>query len=78
MMAFDSLHAFWVMEGHGPYVWTCYVVFFVLTVAMAWWSVRERRQIIRQQYREQTLAQQETTDAASRPASAGFQRIHPS
>lgn len=77
MMAFDSLQAFWAMEGHGPYVWTCYAVFFLCTLAMAWWSLRSHRQVIRQHYREQTLARDESVGGA-RPASAGFQRIHPS
>lgn len=45
-MAFDSFSAFMTMEGHGPYVWSCYAVFFVLMAVMMVWSVRSRKAAI--------------------------------
>lgn len=73
-MAFDSLGAFIAMEGHGPYVWTCYFVFFVLMGAISFWSLRQRRFVIEQQRRR--------TDSRAMPdkspAGASFTRIEPS
>ncbi|HEA53998.1 hypothetical protein LCGC14_1536710 [marine sediment metagenome] len=45
-MAFDSFSAFMAMEGHGPYVWSCYAMFFVLMMVMMVWSVRSRKAAI--------------------------------
>lgn len=82
MMAFDSLSAFWVMEGHGPFVWTCYAVFFLLVGGLAWWSLRERRQLVASHRRQLRMEQNSDTSAAeatmTRPAAANFQRINPS
>ncbi|MEQ9544915.1 MAG: heme exporter protein CcmD [Marinobacter sp.] len=74
-MAFDSLAAFIAMEGHGPYVWTCYGVFVLFLGGLVYWSLRQRRQVIAAQRRELTR----TTDsgmAASRNAqAASFTRV---
>lgn len=45
-MAFESLSAFILMEGHGPYVWACYGVFFLLMVLLMVGSARQRRSVI--------------------------------
>jgi len=45
-MAFDSFSAFMVMEGHGPYVWSCYAAFFLLMIGLMVWSVRRRKAAI--------------------------------
>jgi len=45
-MAFDSFSAFLAMEGHGPYVWTCYAVFVVFLTGMMIWSARRNRAVI--------------------------------
>ncbi|MEE3170344.1 MAG: heme exporter protein CcmD [Pseudomonadota bacterium] len=45
-MAFDSFSAFVVMEGHGPYVWACYGVFFLLMIGLMAISLRRRRAVI--------------------------------
>jgi heme exporter protein D len=45
-MAFDSLAAFIQMEGHGPYVWTCYGAFFLLLGGLMVGSLRKRRAVI--------------------------------
>jgi heme exporter protein D len=75
-MAFDSLSAFIVMEGHGPYVWTCYGVFFLLIAVIAWLSVRDRRQVVRSQQRDQSVASSATADTLrSDRTGGGFQRI---
>lgn len=60
-MAFDSLHSFWVMDGHGPYVWTCYAVFFVAMITLVIWSLSQRRQVIARQRWQQRLAQRQNT-----------------
>lgn len=51
-MAFDSFGALLWMEGHGPYVWVCYGVFFVLIVGLGFWSRRQRRQLVQRQRRQ--------------------------
>lgn len=45
-MAFDSFSAFMVMEGHGPYVWSCYAAFFLLMIGLIVWSLRRRKAVI--------------------------------
>lgn len=73
-MAFDSFGAFMVMEGHGPYVWACYAVFFVLMGATAWWSLRQRKVVVAQQRRRMISG----TSTGKPPASASFARIESS
>lgn len=72
-MAFDSFGAFIAMGGHGPYVWTCYAVFFLLMGALALWSLRQRRFIMTQQRRRTHSA----SARGDRPAGASFTRIEP-
>ncbi|MDY0006545.1 MAG: heme exporter protein CcmD [Spongiibacteraceae bacterium] len=33
-MQFDSWHAFWVMGGHGPYVWAAYGITALVLIAL--------------------------------------------
>lgn len=79
-MAFESFSAFITMDGHGPYVWTCYGVFFALFILLAWLSVAERRRVIRQQRFQQQLQSTRKDDSSAFLASgqAGFQRIQSS
>ena len=53
-MAFDSLDAFLNMGGHGPYVWTCYFVFFALSIVLVFWSRRQRESALRGIVRRQS------------------------
>ncbi|BES71939.1 hypothetical protein RE428_29570 [Marinobacter nanhaiticus D15-8W] len=71
-MAFDSLQSFWVMDGHGPYVWTCYIVFFAALIGLAVWSLGQRRQVIARQRWQHRLAQRQThtTDPDSKKSTA--------
>lgn len=46
---FDNLQAFFWMDGHGPYVWGCYGIMFVLMVTMALEPIWKRKKFIRQQ-----------------------------
>lgn len=45
-MAFDSFAAFLTMEGHGPYVWSCYGMFFVLMAVLMIGSYRRRTAVL--------------------------------
>ncbi|WP_100639468.1 heme exporter protein CcmD [Marinobacter salexigens] len=75
-MAFDSFSAFIAMEGHGPYVWACYAVFFVLMVVMMAGSVRSRAAII-ESCRRGYEFQADKGKVASAPASsASFARVN--
>ena len=73
-MAFDSFGAFIAMDGHGPYVWACYGVFFLMMGAVAWWSLRQRRLLMTLQRRQMSGSQVRD----DRPPSASFTRIEPS
>ncbi len=73
-MEFDSIAAFWAMEGHGPYVWACYAVFTVCLVGLMLWSVRQRRTVINSQ-RRQAGRSSSTTQT---PAPASFTPVQPS
>ncbi|TGN41260.1 heme exporter protein CcmD [Marinobacter confluentis] len=70
-MAFDSLEAFITMGGHGPYVWSCYFVFFALSLVLIQWSRVHRRFVLR------TLARgyAEPDTAGTSRASADFARV---
>jgi len=74
-MAFDSFSAFLTMEGHGPYVWACYAVFFVLLAAMAHWSVRARKTVIDACRRGYEFQADKSKTAAPAPA-ASFARVN--
>lgn len=74
-MAFDSFSAFMVMEGHGPYVWACYAVFFLLMIGLMVWSLRRRKAVIeacRRGYEFQTGQKDQQTASAS---AASFTRV---
>lgn len=73
-MAFDSFGAFIAMEGHGPYVWACYFVFFLLMGAVAWWSLRQRRSVFAHQRCRNDSAPVQNAG----PAGASFTRIESS
>ena len=75
-MAFDSFSAFIAMEGHGPYVWTCYGVFFLFLFWMAQASIRQRRNLVRRQQLEQELdTEHQQAEADMRLVGGTFQRV---
>ncbi len=75
-MAFDSFSALIVMEGHGPYVWACYAVFFVLMAVMMIASVRSRSATIESCRRGYELQAEKSTVAAASATSASFARVN--
>lgn len=79
-MQFDSFQALMTMEGHGPYVWTCYAVFFVLIIALAVWSLRQRKALVRQQVRQEALQKRQpgANDPAGATAGGDFSPINQS
>ena len=72
-MAFESLSAFIAMEGHGPYVWTCYAVFFLCLVALMLQSLRRRRALL-DEYRR-ALAQRDRAAWDNARTAATFTRV---
>lgn len=74
-MAFDSFSAFLVMEGHGPYVWSCYGVFFVLMIAMMVWSVFRRKAAIESCRRGYEFQAGRSEQHAAPGAAASFTRV---
>lgn len=74
-MAFDSFSAFVAMEGHGPYVWACYAVFFVMLAAMMVWSVRAKKSVVESCRRGYEFQAEKSKVAAPTP-SASFARVN--
>lgn len=56
---FESLAAFWVMNGHGPYVWGAYAITAVVLSFLLVSPFLQRRAFFRQQQKLQRLAQQQ-------------------
>lgn len=46
---FDSLQDFLQMSGHGPYVWACYGITFVVLLYLVLRPIRRRRRFIHRQ-----------------------------
>ncbi len=74
-MAFDSFAAFVSMEGHGPYVWACYITFFVVLVQLMVWSYRRRSAAVESCRRGFEIQEGEKGAGASSGASATFSRV---
>lgn len=77
-MAFDSLTSLIVMEGHGPYVWTCYGVFFLLLGALVYWSLLQRRRVVSAQRRDMARAAAGQSATPQAAVGASFNRVHES
>ena len=45
---FESLSEFWNMTGHGPYVWSCYGLFFSLLGINVWLARGQRLKALKQ------------------------------
>ncbi len=74
-MAFDSLAAFIAMDGHGPYVWTCYGVFVLFLGGLVYWSLLQRRQVIAAQRRELSRTTASGMAASQNAQAASFTRV---
>lgn len=48
-MYFDSFAELWAMGGHGPYVWSAYLIGAVTLTAMLWSPLARRRRFLREQ-----------------------------
>lgn len=46
---FDSLDAFLTMKGHGPYVWTCYIIVYAILVYLTVSPVLTKKAFLKQQ-----------------------------
>lgn len=55
-MAFDSFSAFIWMEGHGPYVWTCFAVFALLLGGQMIGSLQRHRRVMRSLHRQNMMS----------------------
>jgi len=47
-MYFESLDALLNMAGHGPYVWSCYGLFFALLGINVWHAKRQQLKALKQ------------------------------
>lgn len=55
---FESLSDFWVMNGHGPYVWAAYGITALVLMYLLINPLLQRKSFFRQQQKLQRLAQQ--------------------
>jgi heme exporter protein D len=46
---FDSLDAFITMGGHGPYVWTCYLVVYIIIIYLTVNPLLAKKAFLKQQ-----------------------------
>ncbi|MDN6318758.1 MAG: heme exporter protein CcmD [Marinobacter sp.] len=74
-MAFDSFSAFIAMDGHGPYVWACYAVFFVLLAVMMIGSAMAKKSVVESCRRGYEFQAEKSKVATSKP-SASFARVN--
>lgn len=61
-MKFDSIAAFIAMDGHGLYVWSAYLITFLVITVNLWWPGQVRRSFARLQKR--ALERQEQREAS--------------
>lgn len=73
-MAFESFDAFMMMGGHGPYVWTCYLVFFILSLVLIIWSRKQRKAALQGLARRQAVK----TETNHGKTGADFARVNSS
>lgn len=55
---FDSFDAFLAMNGHGPYVWACYIITFSALIYLAVYPVVQKSAFLKQQKKWQELQKQ--------------------
>lgn len=55
---FESMAAFWLMDGHGPYVWGAYFITALVLIYLLVSPLVQRNVFFRQQQKLQRLAQQ--------------------
>lgn len=58
MFQFDSLSAFLIMDGHGPYVWASYIVTGLALKVLIWLPFAKKRELRIQLTRQQRIEQQ--------------------
>jgi heme exporter protein D len=56
---FDSLMDFWLMDGHGPYVWSAYAITFVVLGVLVIGARMQRRLFLQRQRKALRLAEQQ-------------------
>jgi heme exporter protein D len=52
---FDSLDAFFHMNGHGVYVWACYAIVYTILICLTLSPLLQKRAFLKQQKKWQEL-----------------------
>ncbi|MES2826142.1 MAG: heme exporter protein CcmD [Pseudomonadota bacterium] len=52
---FDSLDAFLIMNGHGVYVWACYIITFSVLTFLVVSPMLQRKSFLKQQKKNSLL-----------------------
>ncbi len=56
---FENLSEFWLMAGHGPYVWACYGLTALVMVYLVVSPIRRRKIFLQQIARQLRIAERE-------------------
>lgn len=62
---FSSLAEFLAMNGHGPFVWACWLIATVVMLMLLLMPVLQTRSFFRRQRRLQRLAEKQTGHSSS-------------
>jgi heme exporter protein D len=62
---FESIADFIAMNGHGPYVWSAYAITFAVLIYLLVSPVMQKKTFVKQQQKQQKLAQANNIDDAS-------------
>ncbi|WP_461482132.1 heme exporter protein CcmD [Porticoccus sp.] len=65
MFRFDSLQDFLLMGGHGPYVWSSYIISIAVMLWLVASPLRRRRKLLADVVRQQRREAMRQLDAAS-------------
>lgn len=77
-MAFESFGAFLWMEGHGPYVWVCFLVFTALLGGQMIWSRQRHHRVMRNLHRQNLRTDDSPRQGRSAAAPASFTPVQTS
>jgi len=72
--AFENLSDFFLMNGHGPYVWSSYAITFAVIAIMAALPIMRRKALIKSQraqsLRESVIQQQDVPQESNKSSEA--------
>lgn len=61
---FETLMEFWVMKGHGPFVWSAYAITLIALIYLIWAPIKRKNTLLTQIKKRRALAQREAEKAS--------------